>query len=304
MSSTMSDDLLKKVTKAIEATGFPLELETATIARRLGWHDFHSVEYEDPDTGKIRELDLLLYRLVNQRRIELRVSCKSSSNKQFVFFARNMNYIRCVGDLKITPVVDAGDEHRSIPQPLKGLPCFSAERDAVNYTVFSGERVDREAKALLRDALLSTVTSIHHRILPDSLLFDERGTVYLFVVVLRGRMFEATFNENTNKMDVAECDYARWSGRYSVPSEYFGMEIRNAIGHKVDFSDVFYWFGEHVIVDFVRDTHWPNYLTTVHECFDKLKPDEYRIFGKPWTDENFPATVGPSPRLTEDEPKT
>jgi hypothetical protein len=67
----MSDDLLNKVKRAIQGTGYPLELEIAAIARRNKWVVFHSIEYHDPETAKFRELDLMLYKNIHRRRVEL-----------------------------------------------------------------------------------------------------------------------------------------------------------------------------------------------------------------------------------------
>lgn len=297
----MPDDLLQKVSKAIEATGFPLELETAAIARRHGWHDFHSVQYPDPDTQKIRELDLLMYKIINGRRIELRVSCKSSTNKQFVFFSRQDTYIHNLGDLKITPVCDNIDERRAVPDALKPLRFYAHGRRAVNYTVLAGDKLDRDAKALLRDALLSVTTSIHYRILPTSLMIDPRGTVYLFLVVLRGRMFDARYDEATNKMAVSESNYARWNEAISIPPSYRNMTVTDAEGRKVPFGNALYWFGSDLHVEVIKDDLFGTYLQEVESAFSNLEPDKYVTFGKPWTPENFPKAIGPRPSLAPPE---
>lgn len=212
---TPSDDLLAKVRKAILTTGYPLELEIGSMFENLAWIPFHSVEYADPETEKPRELDLLVYKLINMRRMELRVSAKTSLNKQFVFFTRKRRSSPWLSDLKFTPVV----EHRvdSIPSPLHKLPLFSHPRECINFTVLAGEHVDREARSLLKDAMMSTINSIHHRILPYELLVDQRGTLYFFLVVLRGNMFEATFNNKTRQLSIKPCQYARWHGKLNVP---------------------------------------------------------------------------------------
>ena len=131
----MSEELIKQIEKAVSTTGYPLELEVGALLEQKGWFPFHSVEYQDPFTKKTRELDLLAYKLVNNRRIELRISCKSSANKQFVFFTRKKNSTIWLNDIKITPVSDNWDDNATIPVPLIKLPFFNYERETVNYTV-------------------------------------------------------------------------------------------------------------------------------------------------------------------------
>lgn len=301
----MSDDLLGKVKKAILRTGFPLELEVGAMLRRAGWVAFHTVEYTHPGSEDLRELDLLAFKLVHERRVELRISCKSSVNKQFVFFTRDRTLRIKTGDLKITPVTDSRDARQRIPEVLSRLPLFSEVTEAVNYTVLSGENVDREARALLRDALMSTVCSVHHRLLPwGGLLDDERGTVYLFIVVLRGQMYEARYDETGSEMCVSECDYVRWKGRLAIPREYYKLTVSDPDGKQVPFGDVMYWFGDRICVEFVRDTALPRYLARVEEAFRVLSPEDLTLLGKPWRPENFPRTVRPSPKLSREEDDT
>src|ERR1022692_2483900 len=191
----MSDDLLNKVKRAIQGTGYPLELEIAAIARRNKWVVFHSIEYHDPETAKFRELDLMLYKNIHRRRVELRISCKSSVNKQVVFFNIDRRPYFEMGEFKCTPLdSDRGRAERG-RNIRRDLPMFSHPWGAVNYTVLTGSSPDREARSLLRDAIMSCVNSTHYRLLPSNLLFDARGTVYCFVVVLRGEMYSAHYSE-------------------------------------------------------------------------------------------------------------
>jgi hypothetical protein len=294
---TMSNDLSEKVLQALQKTGYPLELEIATIARTYNWVPFHAREYPDPDTGKLRELDMLLYKQIHSRRIEIRVSCKSSLDKQFVFFEIDRRRYAPMGEAKCTPVVSDSNWGRNVRDALLALPIFSYPFGAINYTVLSGSVPDREARTLLRDAIMSSVTSLHYRILPGGLLHDRRGTVYFFLVVIRGRMYSARFNEELRKMDVVETDYAVWEGRIPIPDRYSGLDIPNATGGKVPFSDAFYWFGPHIHVEIVSDTAFAKHLVSIETAFQRLTPEQLGLFGKPWNRRNFPRTVEPPPHF-------
>jgi hypothetical protein len=299
----MNEELLNKVRKTLQGSGYPLELELAAIARKKGWVVFHASEYEDPETGKYRELDLTLYKLIHERRVEIRISCKSSVNKQFVFFTHDRTRYIPMGELKCTPLVADFQWKRKIRAALSGLPLFSHPRGTINYSVLSGDRSDREARALLRDALMSVVTSAHHRLLPNQLLDDERGMACFFTVVLRGAMFEAYYDEEQKEIAVSESDYAVWHGMIPVPEKYWKMKISDASGNAIPFADAFYWFGSSLHVEVVRDTSFVEYLEKIELAFTKLTPLQQTLFGKGWSDENFPKTVRPAPSLSPTRPK-
>jgi hypothetical protein len=293
MAAKISDELLDKVRKAVLTTGYPLELEIGSFFESRGWIPFHSVEYLDPETEKQRELDLLVYKNINKRRIELRVSTKTSMNKQFVFFTKEDHSYQWLNSLKHTPVSDRRPD--SIPKPLMMLPFFSHRRDCINFTVLAGDKVDREARSILRDAMFSCINSIHHRILPHELLHDERGTVYFFLVVLRAEMFEATYDGKTKELKVDRCKYARWEGKLNIPKRYWGISVRSADGTSIPFHDVLYWFGDWIAVEFVSDSYLDRYLSDIERLFGMLGEDDLALFGKEWIPENFPKDVSDAP---------
>jgi hypothetical protein len=295
----MSENLLEQVKKAIEATGYPLELEIGAILEKKGWTPFHSIEYKDPFTKKNRELDILAFKLINDRRIELRISCKSSSNKQFIFFTRKRKPIIWLNDLKSTPVFDDWDRQGNIPRSLVKLPFFSYESETVNYTVVSGAKADKESRTLLKDALFSAVNSIYHRILPDSLLFDQRGTIYFFLTILKGQMFDASYEIGGAKTVVNNCKYAQWDCNIPIPDDYCEKEVFDEDKNKFPFSDVLYWFGESIRVEIISLDFFVQYLEMIEKAFEKLNASELMIFGKDWSSENFPRNLELPPQFTK-----
>jgi hypothetical protein len=298
----MNDQLAEKIRKTLQQTGYPLELELASVARQRGWTPLHARQYSDPETGKLRELDLMVFKLLQHRRVELRISCKSSLNKQFVFFNHDRTPYTPMGELKVTPVVGNTRWRRQVREALLGLPLFSYPWGAINYTVLAGDRADRDARALMREALMSAVTSVHYDLLPTSLLFDERGTAYFFVVVIRGEMFAARFDEVANQTAVTETDYAVWHCLIPIPDKYRGLRVPNASGRPVDIAAALYWFGSHLHVEVVKDTAFGKYLDDIEAAFMRLTPDHLKLFGKGWSPENFPKAVGPYPQLEEAAP--
>jgi hypothetical protein len=297
----MSDDLLQKIKKTIEQSGYPLELQTGTVLERNGWVPFHSVEYFEPDAKILRELDILAYKIINGRRVELRISCKSSVNKQWVFFTTEKGLIT-PSDFKFTPVLPDHKRRWEIPSALKGLRFFSEQKEAINYTVLTGTNVDREGRSLLRDAILSSVSSIYHGPIPGGLLFDQRGTIYLFLVVFRGKLYEATLDKITNNLVIQESEYAQWRGSFRITDKYRTIKIKNSEGGLVPFVDALVWFGSKFRVEIISDSYLETYLKDVERVFSNLGKHKIEIFGKDWSEKNFPTALNDWPSLNPKEP--
>lgn len=76
----------------LRSHGYPLELQVAHTLRRTGWRVEHARWYRDPDTSKLRELDLLASRSERTSDesdagyVRLAIECKSSPGKPWVAF--------------------------------------------------------------------------------------------------------------------------------------------------------------------------------------------------------------------------
>jgi hypothetical protein len=296
----MPDELLEKLKKAILQSGYPLELQAGAILEKYGWTCFHSVEYVNPETNTLRELDIFAYKIIRGRRIELRISCKTSINKQWVFFTKDTSRHLDTFILKFTPVSDDHNSQWQIPLALKNLRFFSENKESVNYTVFTGTNVDREGRSLLRDAILSSLNSIYVYLIPDRLLFDARGTLHFFLVLYRGKMYEANLNEDKTEMNIQDCNYIQWSGRFNISDKFSDIKIPNQQGKPVNFADALYWFRDRFRVEIISDTYFESYLRQTEEVFKQLSEEELNLFGKEWNEENFPQNLSPYPKL---EPK-
>lgn len=53
-----TDNLPERLRAWLQKEGFPFELHAARAFREAGWQMFHSPHYTDPETGKLREIDL------------------------------------------------------------------------------------------------------------------------------------------------------------------------------------------------------------------------------------------------------
>jgi hypothetical protein len=82
----MSEELISKVKKAIERSGFPLELKITQILSRRHWFNWIGHYFRDYETLKDRELDIKAYKEIRKTAVHLYISCKSTKTKQLVLY--------------------------------------------------------------------------------------------------------------------------------------------------------------------------------------------------------------------------
>ncbi|WP_147444835.1 hypothetical protein [Corallococcus sp. CA053C] len=292
-----SPDLLQQVKKAIASSGYPLEQRVAHALQKHGWHTFHSVTYYNNALKSERELDILAYKLINERRIELRISCKRSASKPWIFFTEDASrYFKHASTLKTFPVSDSPERYKALLGALKGLLFFSHGRSAINFAAFGGKDMAENARTIVRDGLMSALSSIYERLHPHRLLADERGVVVFLLTVFDGNMFESYYDPAIDEDAVKPIDYAQWDTRHEVDIE--GRTVPTPNGGTVPIGSVLYWLGNIFRIEVVRWPFFMNYIGQLESTFGKLSPDEVRLLGKPWSPANFPKTVGPMPTFT------
>jgi hypothetical protein len=258
-------DIIPNIKKSIQLSGYPLEQRVGNLLLKEGWHSFHSNNYTDLSTGVERELDILAYKIINERRIELRISCKRSI-KPWIFFTEDSSrYLTMVETLKRTPVRETNN--RDILSIMRDLRFFSHKRRAINFTAFSGKNLENEARALIKDGIYSTINSIYHRIFPDALMFDERGTIYFFITIFDGEMFESYYDPEKDDDIVSDIDYTQYQIKFPLAYNA-NARICGSDGSPVLLRDVVYWFSEWFNVEIVK---WSFFQTYIKEIELKLR---------------------------------
>jgi hypothetical protein len=291
----MAKNLKQAVLQGIQKTGYPLEQRVGKCLERHGWEPFYSITYIDPADKTQRELDIMAYKEIQYRRIELRISCKRSTSKPWVFFTDDFPLVHKSFYLKMTPVSADRERYLKIPKVLKELPFFSCNRIGINYTALFGGQQDKEARPLVRDGLYSALTSVYHDIYPFRLMFDRSGTIYFFVLVFDGSLFESYYDSQSDKDIVNEATHILWKTFF--PLARVTKYIQDHNGDDISLSDVIFWFSEDFIVEVVLLDYFEQYLQTVESVFRKLREKDLLLFGDPWIPENFPKIVKGMPDL-------
>ncbi len=91
-----NEELIKKIEKEIEKTGYPLEIEASEILESMGWLVVNQEGYLDIDFNKWRTIDICAYKRIDipnnlfykTLHISLIIECKKSENKAWVFFVK------------------------------------------------------------------------------------------------------------------------------------------------------------------------------------------------------------------------
>lgn len=287
------DDLKKKIADAVARSGYPLEQRVGHLLELKGWVPFYSITYTDPSTNSERELDILAYKIIQERRIELRISCKRSLSKPWILFTEDAGrYLKSGSDLKVTPVYSEIGKYKQTLMALKDLKFFCHSRQAINFTAFSGKELSNEARSLMKDGLYSPLNSIYHRLFPHNLLSDQRGTIYFFVTVFDGLLFESYYDISSNEDNITQVDYGQWKKRFQL--HRVTDEISDSNGRKVSLSSVLYYFSDWFQVEIVTWNYFSKYIEHLKKTFESLTESQLELFGLPWREENFPR-VGPRP---------
>ncbi|WP_339286163.1 hypothetical protein [Paenibacillus sp. FSL R5-0486] len=281
------EDLTTKIEKFILSTGYPFEQRVAHLLRENDWVVFSSVEYIVPPDQQ-RELDILCYKIINRRRVELRISCKQSSDKHWIFFTEKNRYLKFGSNLKFTPVQIDNYIYRTLPEKLNNLLLYQYDRHVTNFTAFS-EKKQHEARLVIKDGLLSAINSVHHRIFPAQLICDKRGTIYFFITLFNGLMFESYYEPESDNNIVQDIEYTQWKTDYESNAHF--EEILKYDGTYVPYHEVLRNFSKHFTVEIMKWSFFENYLNHIETIFTELDEETISIFGKPFEDEYFPNRI-------------
>lgn len=112
----MNENVIDKIKKEIEKTGFPLELRVAEFLTRRDYYVAHSLYYIDEEENKSREVDLRALHNTEIKNVDgktkhirncLLIECKKSANKPWIFLSSsNSSYDPAYYDLPSLPSVN------------------------------------------------------------------------------------------------------------------------------------------------------------------------------------------------------
>jgi hypothetical protein len=215
------DPLIGKVGDWLNRQGYPLEFSTAAAFHQAGFRTHQGLYVDDSESA--REIDVVATQDLKSGRslirVEFVIECKWSADKPWVVFASKhsrMAKSACVAQTlgsragRAVLWAKAGDD------ALHSIGIF----DTPVLPGFGGRQAFSENRDVVFDALKSVASLSHSR----AVEYDRNASspsdhldfvvVIVPVVVLKGRLFVAQYDEGTGRMAVDEALRARihWRG--------------------------------------------------------------------------------------------
>jgi len=220
--SKSKEDINHRIKEWLLSEGYPLEFETASKFRKAGF-SVSSGEYTREDKkGTPREIDVLASVRSSQDEIICDVSyiieCKYTVDKPWIFFTSDQNFSEsaCIaqtigsdlGEAALWCLVGDSDLHK--------LSLFSAPfKPAFNAVEAFKKNNDRVYSALQSVISLSHSISLHDNVYrtKDSNM-QRYCRVCIPVIVIKGRIFEASYVSSSNDIIIHEVEKTRihWKG--------------------------------------------------------------------------------------------
>ncbi len=130
----MNEDLRERVKRWLAGEGFPFELSAGRALRDSGWKVEHGRSYEDPQMGKVRELDIYAHVSAGSPEppaavtVSLAIQCKSAREHPWVVFSSESKELlppamaRVCGTLAPSAILTAGAKTETEFALLQGGP--------------------------------------------------------------------------------------------------------------------------------------------------------------------------------------
>ena len=216
MEMTTINDLKDRLKREILKTGYPLEIETASILEDLGWAVFPNHFYLDPTENKPREIDIFAFPEATSSdksfdpiafSPHLIIECKKSSDYSLVVFTRKriaFTFYDITGQIYDFPVILGEIDH--FPNPLEEFNlAYFLTRPQLHYNRF--ERVastytlikpgSEKGKSDIFEAVMQIMKAqsfdVKQAIKRDETITHTHHPLYLsfLAIVFDGLMFEA-----------------------------------------------------------------------------------------------------------------
>jgi Holliday junction resolvase len=95
--SSNSENLDKRLRDWLESQGYPLEMAVSRVFQKYGFHTLQSEYYSDPESGAVREIDVVAYSQHGVHgmtcRITFTIECKVSREKPWILFTSEMVHL-------------------------------------------------------------------------------------------------------------------------------------------------------------------------------------------------------------------
>ena len=189
-------DIKREVEEWLKTTGYPLEMEVARSLQTSGFSISRSDYFEDSDTEKWRETDVIAYEGKtngnNQLVFGLIAECKGKPDEPWVMFSEEDNYPKALSIGRRATSKEGKSLLAILAQDKKfaDLPIFSVfDRPGYNLTVKKSNNKDLDIAYGALDSVLKATTGLVGRV--DSVTVPNVIPFVWPVIVINAPLFES-----------------------------------------------------------------------------------------------------------------
>lgn len=215
-----ADDLPTKLREWLRKEGYPFELQAGRAFKDAGWQVFHGTHYTDPETNKLREIDLDVswgpFKGFRQTdglvSIHLVCECKQSQKPWVVFTSRDTDDSRhrLPGQLAAGPFGSRALDHAVtiMWDSLSALLPNGRIGHGVTKAFADSRSGDPTAPFAALAGAVTAATAFSHEHYDTLFARSTRGQInpsiwfgiYVPVVLVSGRLFEFYLDESGNEL--------------------------------------------------------------------------------------------------------
>lgn len=281
-----NSDLLKKVKDGIIRSGFPLEMKISKILWNNDWSNYVGRLYQDIETGKLRESDIISTKIINGIDIHLYIECKKSSEKQLVLYCPSKiikkDPLTKLFVLKKYPKLTGhGDKSnrnskidRNVIDSLSNLKIFDSNIPYANSLLFfKGDQIIQD-----NIPFFSSINGmINHSILSgtDGYIETNFRDLYFYIVIWDGPMYLLKYSEE-KEFDLEEVDYGQYIHNYKIKIANEIIEIYP------DIRDVASAFGERFIIEIIKPNKFEDYILELENIISRIDKRLIEGWGEDW----------------------
>lgn len=224
----MTEPIEKQIEKDLEKSGYIAELHTGCALQKQGWHITYGETYADRDDKKSREIDIVAYRVFNNKEANLQivmnlfVEVKQSFKHPWTVFMTHDSF----HDYGWT-ILHAGSAymkkgHVAFPNAMTTEPM--SRPDMKVGSAFHEAFRDPDAPSTIYKALISACKAAFHGQASwgeddDTFQYEAGRKVvlefYVPLVVVAGQLFEVQLIDN--KVEILPADWLPVKLNYSSP---------------------------------------------------------------------------------------
>jgi hypothetical protein len=221
----LEKDLHHKVGNWLKHEGYPLEFRVAHRFREAGFKVLQGTHLPDAHLGKSREIDVIGLKSLEVADTTLYfvclVECKWSKNKPWIFFSssdRDRGGSPLISTTIASHLGEAVLHILAADEQVQKDPYFKT----LQQTAYGGRvAFTKDSDA---DLFYSTVQSVVSKSMLAAKADDSEavgdsmpdfGSIIFPVIVVEGEIFQATYNPQTDNVDLTKCEQVRlrWSSR-------------------------------------------------------------------------------------------